>query len=44
MGAKVRCKKNYNTSEGCVEFKESGCCPVSNVASCENCNAKPFKF
>jgi hypothetical protein len=46
MGAKVNCKKGYNTREGFVEFKKLGegeLCPVSNAASCEGCQAKPFE-
>ncbi len=44
MGAKVRCKKGYNTVEGCVEFKENSSCPVSGATNCEECQAKVFKL
>ena len=46
MGAKVNCKKGYNTREGFVEFKktEDGeFCPVSDLPFCEMCQVKPFE-
>lgn len=47
MGAKVKCKKDYNTNDACVEFKKSGdteVCPVSNAYCCEECEAKKFEY
>lgn len=40
MGAKVNCKKGYNTPQGYVEFKSNDRCPVSDSPLCERCNAK----
>lgn len=45
MGAKVNCKKGYNTKECYVEFKKHGDaerCPVSDAYNCEECKAKSF--
>ncbi len=45
MGAKVNCKKGYNTKDGYVEFKkvvEGEFCPASNADHCEQCKAKKF--
>ena len=46
MGAKVKCRKGYNTKDGYVEFKTFGdneVCPVSNAEFCERCDAEVFE-
>ena len=46
MGAKVFCKKGYNTKDAFVEFKQEKDlerCPVSDARYCAECKIKKLE-